>query len=452
MEGSLLEEEDGPSVVFVAKAPPGSAASKNKYKRPLVFLGSIASIVVIVIAVVYLTYQIDGAETLPSDPLERAMKLMEKTPLMDTHNDLPWQYRMRVSNNITALPIQDDLVNLLPILHTDIPRIKKGRLGAQIWSVYVSCGMPDPVQATMEQIDDVYRMTVAYPNYFKFVTNSGDIVPTFKDGKFPSLIGMEGGHSINSSMGALRAFYYLGARYMTLTHTCSTPWAQSANDDSGDVIGLTPYGRQIVQEMNRIGMMVDLSHVAVQTMYDALNTTTAPVIFSHSNARALCDHIRNVPDDVLRLLPANGGVVQVVFYPAFVCNRYREKEIEWSLFPGCNDSCVAEHMAEYQNSSLACNVSDVADHIDHIRNVSGIDHVGIGSDYDGVSVVPVGLEDVSKYPNLIAELITRGYSDDDINKVLSGNIIRVMQQVEAEAQRLQQSDPVGLAPAIGPNS
>jgi len=346
-----------------------------------------------------------------------------------------------VNNNISALNIRENLN--YTTLQTDIPRIREGRLGAQIWSVYVPCDMPNPVQATMEQIDVVYRLTEAYPDVFQLAVSSGEILPIFKSGKVPSLIGMEGGHSINSSMNLLRAFYHLGARYLTLTHTCSTPWAQSANDLSGTVIGLTTYGRQIVREMNRIGMMVDLSHVAVQTMHDALDTSTAPIIFSHSNARALCNHIRNVPDDVLARLPENGGVVMVVFYPGFLCERYRLEGLRLANITGCDSSCVSQGLAAFQATAEACNVSDVADHIDYIKGHAGIDHIGIGSDYDGVDALPVGLEDVSKYPNLIAELVRRSYSDDDVKKILSRNMIRVLQRVEEEAHRLQQSDPVG---------
>jgi len=273
------------------------------------------------------------------------------------------------------------------------------------------------------------------------------MIPTFKNNRFASLIGMEGGHSINSSMGALRAFSYLGARYMTLTHSCSTPWAQSANDNSGNVIGLTTYGRAIVLEMNRIGMMVDISHVAIQTMFDTLNTTLAPVIFSHSNARALCDHIRNVPDAVLDLLPQNGGVVMVVFYPLFVCQRFLNESNRLASTPGCDSACVSAGLAAYQMTAEACNTSDVVAHIDYIVQRIGIDYVGIGSDYDGVSILPVGLEDVSKYPNLISELIMMGYKDEDINKILSENIIRVLRDVENVSLNLQAVTPVG---PVGP--
>jgi len=275
--------------------------------------------------------------------------------------------------------------------------------------VYVPCG-PDATKRTLEQISLVYQMLERYPNDLEFVTTSSGITKAFNQHKIASLIGMEGGHSINSSIAILRVFYYLGARYMTLTHNCNTPWAEAANnsDDSyPDVRGLTELGVQIVQEMNKLGMMVDLSHVAPETMTDALDNTSAPVIFSHSGARALCDHVRNVPDEILVRMQQNGGVVMVPFVPMFL-------------------TC-----------SLIANISDVADHIDYIKKVAGIDHVGYGSDFDGTPALPIGLEDVSTYPSLTAELIRREYSDGDIRKVIGGNIIRVLATVEQVSQQLK---------------
>eukprot|EP01112_Ceratiomyxa_fruticulosa_P014617 TRINITY_DN4203_c0_g1_i1.p1 TRINITY_DN4203_c0_g1~~TRINITY_DN4203_c0_g1_i1.p1 ORF type:complete len:278 (-),score=45.46 TRINITY_DN4203_c0_g1_i1:66-899(-) len=272
------------------------------------------------------------------------------------------------------------------------------------------------VQATLEQIDVVYQMAKIYPNVFQLADTVAEISSAFSQGKIASLIGMEGGHSINSSLGTLRMFRQLGATYMTLTHTCSTPWAQSANDNSGNVIGLTDFGRQVVLEMNRIGMMVDISHVAPQTMMDTLDTTLAPVIFSHSNALSLCNVSRNVPDDVLLRLPKNGGVIMVVFYPNFVCEE---------PFIG------------------NCSIFDMIAHIDYIKNLIGIDYIGFGSDFDGIPRVLQGLEDVSKYPVLMAELIKKGYSDSDILKISGQNILRVKKQVEVVSQQLN-----GLYPPI----
>eukprot|EP00026_Physarum_polycephalum_P007696 Phypoly_transcript_07761.p1 GENE.Phypoly_transcript_07761~~Phypoly_transcript_07761.p1 ORF type:complete len:437 (+),score=71.11 Phypoly_transcript_07761:219-1529(+) len=433
LDSTLLVDDDSVS------RPSSSIRRYGKF----IIIG--VAVIVGLMVVLLITYFATGSEhpDLPSAPFERAIALMERTPLMDSHNDPPWTYREFVNNNLTAMPIQDNLTLSWPNLQTDIPRIKQGRLGAQIWSVYVSCSVPDPVQTTMEQIDVVYQMTKLYPNEFSLVVNSADVLPTFNSKKLPSLMGMEGGHSINSSMGALRAFYYLGARYMTLTHTCSTPWAQSANENSGDVIGLTPYGRQIVLEMNRLGMMVDLSHVAVQTMFDALNTTLAPVIFSHSNAYTLCNNIRNVPDDVLALLPQNGGVVMVVFYPLFVCQRAIDESNRLNITCNGVEACVTDGLLAYQKSENACNISDVVAQIDYIVSKAGIDHVGIGSDFDGITVLVKGLQDVSTYPFLFSALIEKGYKDEDINKILSGNILRVMQKVEEVAQELQKTMPIG---------
>jgi membrane dipeptidase len=281
----------------------------------------------------------------------------------------------------------------------------------------------EAVRATMEQIDIVYQIVDRYPDTFEIARTASDVERIFRSGKIASLIGMEGGHCIDNSLGALRMFYKLGARYMTLTHSANTPWADSATDKP-EHHGLTPFGEEVVREMNRLGMLVDLSHTSPETMHAALRVTQAPVIFSHSSARALNDHPRNVPDDVLAKMPANGGVVMVTFVPAFISPQVREYD---ELPP-----------AEKQRQPAPrATMAQVADHIDHIRKVAGINHIGIGSDFDGITTVPQNLEDVSKYPVLVAELLRRGYTKDDLKKILGQNVLRVMRQAEQVAARLQ---------------
>ncbi len=321
-----------------------------------------------------------------------------------------------------------NLESVIPEFDTDFVRSRQGLMGGQFWSVYVPCAMEDrdAVRATMEQIDVVYKMIARYPNSLQLALSAADVTKAFNAGKLASMIGIEGGHSIDSSLGALRMFYSLGARYMTLTHACNTPWAQSCGDNSTITFrGLTNFGQSVVREMNRIGMIVDLAHVSNVTMHAALNTTLAPVMFSHSGAQAICNVPRNVPDDVLRRLPANGGVVMVNFYNAFV---------------SCNEN--------------AATISQVADHIDHIRAVAGIAHIGYGSDFDGVThYLPQNLTNVSEFPNLTAELIRRGYSDSDVIAILGGNILRVFQRVGDIAQQLQAgtfNGAAGVVPADPP--
>ena len=353
--------------------------------------------------------------------VDQASAILHETPLIDGHNDLPWQYREKASLDLSKLDIRQPQ----PALHTDIPRLKRGGLGGQFWSVYVPATMQgkEAVRATMEQIDIVYQIVDRYPDTFEIARTAADVERVFKSGKIASLIGMEGGHSIDNSLGALRMFYKLGARYMTLTHSSNTPWADSATDKP-EHHGLTPFGEEVVREMNRIGMLVDLSHTSPETMHAALRVTQAPVIFSHSSARALNDHPRNVPDDVLAKMPANGGVVMVTFVPAFVSAEVREYD------------ALPEAQKQRQPAPRAT-MAQVADHIDHIRKVAGINHIGIGSDFDGITTVPQNLEDVSKYPVLVAELLRRGYTKDDLKKILGQNVLRVMRQAEQVASRLQ---------------
>jgi membrane dipeptidase len=373
----------------------------------------------------------------------RARALLRQVPLIDGHNDLPWAIRDASGYDFSKTDIRQPQ----PRLHTDIDRLRRGGLGAQFWSVFVPAELTGDkaVSATLEQIDAVYMMLRRYPETFELALTAADVERVFEAGKIASLIGMEGGHSINSSLGALRMFHRLGVRYMTLTHGTNVPWADSGTDQAR-AGGLTPFGEAVVREMNWRGMLVDLSHVSPDTMKDALRVTAAPVIFSHSSTRALCDVPRNVPDDVLRLLPANGGVVMVTFVPDFVspaAARYGEKtrehrrSLETRL--GADEAAIRVEMEKYRAAHPAprVTVAQVADHIDHVRRIAGIDHVGIGSDFDGITSTPVGLEDVSKYPALVVELLRRGYSDDDVKKVLGLNLLRVMRAAEATAARLQ---------------
>ena len=383
-------------------------------------------------------------EPLPEDPVERARALHAKVPLIDGHNDLPWQIRRKANRDVWSI----DIAESQPDLHTDIPRLREGMLGAQFWSVYVPASMQgkEAVRATMEEIDIVYQMAARYPDTFQLAATADEVEAAFAAGRIASMLGIEGGHSIDSSLGALRMFHKLGVGYMTLTHSRNVPWADSATD-SVAVDGLTEFGKEVVREMNRLGMLVDLSHVSPATMRDALDVSEAPVIFSHSSSLAMCNHVRNVPDDVLERLVDNNGVVMVTFVPAYISEETRlhgvkrnEERERLAAMPGSTDESEVEGMATWNeaNPTPPATLAQVADHIDHIRQVAGIDYIGIGGDYDGISTVPVGLEDVSTYPMLTAELIRRGYSDEDVLKILGRNVLRVMREAEAVAARLQQ--------------
>eukprot|EP01104_Vermistella_antarctica_P014159 TRINITY_DN4410_c0_g1_i1.p1 TRINITY_DN4410_c0_g1~~TRINITY_DN4410_c0_g1_i1.p1 ORF type:complete len:491 (+),score=100.13 TRINITY_DN4410_c0_g1_i1:158-1630(+) len=378
-------------------------------------------------------FEAPNFDDLPKDLKKRTDEIMTRFPLVDGHNDLPWEYRLRVGDDVTQLNISDSQ----PDLMTDIPRIRQGHLQGQFWSVYVPCGAVDVshLQATIEQIDVVRQMVRYFPDDLALATTSCDVQRAIHNGKVASLIGMEGGHSINGSLAALRMFYEMGARYMTLTHTCTLDWADSAGDGGGNG-GLTKFGREVVREMNRIGMIVDISHVSDDTMRDALDETTAPVMFSHSSARALCNHTRNVPDDVLVLLKKNDGVCMVNFYPEFVCQRLLDYRVELKNdHPTESAWWIDDKVDEWQRKDdNACNMKDVADHIDYIKKVASVENIGIGSDFDGIQTVPRNLEDVSMYPNLIEELYKRDYSDDDVQKIMGGNILRVLRRVEDVAQ------------------
>jgi membrane dipeptidase len=379
--------------------------------------------------------------------LERARALHKQSPLIDGHNDYPMALRETPHRDLDKLDIKD----AQPSLMTDIPRLRAGGIGGQFWSVYVSADLKGPaaVTATLEQIDVVHRMMRKYPDTFELALTAGDIERIFKSGKIASLIGMEGGHSIDNSLGTLRMFHRLGARYMTITHSANLAWADSATDRPV-LGGLSAFGEEVVREMNWLGMLVDLSHVSPDTMDDAMRVSEAPVIFSHSSARGVNDVARNVPDTILRQLPKDGGVVMVTFVPRFLSRKVDEWETaqtaEIERLKRANptdEAAVKNGQAAWVKANPAprATIADAADHIDHVRKVAGIDHIGIGGDFDGITSVPQGLEDVSTYPALTAELLRRGYSDADIKKINGLNLLRVMREVERVAKKLQGERP-----------
>ena len=358
-----------------------------------------------------------------NDLLARARALHKQVPLIDGHNDYPWALRgLDPGRDLNTAEISKPV----PKLMTDIPRLRQGGVGGQFWSVYVPSTMQgkEAVRATLEQIDIVHRMTKRWPETFEMAYTAADIERSYKAGRIGSLIGMEGGHSIDSSLATLRMMYALGARYMTLTHSANVPWAD-ASPGPAVLGGLSKFGEEVVREMNRLGMLVDLSHVSPDTMEDALRVTEAPVIFSHSSARGIANHHRNVPDNILQLVAKNGGVVMVTFVPGFISQAV----IDYDARPA----------AERTGAAPQATLAQVADHIDHIRKVAGIDHIGLGGDFDGISSVVAGLEDVSTYPALTTELLKRGYKDDDIKKILGLNVLRVMRQAEKVAAGLQKT-------------
>jgi membrane dipeptidase len=393
----------------------------------------------------------------PPEPalVERARKLLDKVPLIDGHNDLPWEYRKRVQNHLEKIDLRAGTTRLDPPLHTDIPRLRRGGVGGQFWSVYVPVEIPgaDAIQAVMEQIDDVHRLSERYPDTFEMAYTAADIERIHHAGRIASLVGMEGGHSIHNSLAVLRQLYAAGARYMTITHSKNTDWADSATDEPRHG-GLTRFGEEVVREMNRLGMLVDLSHVSTETMKKALAVAQAPVIFSHSSARALDAHPRNVPDDVLKLLAANGGVVMVSFVPTFTSEAVRSWNADQdaaetrlkTLNPG-DPEAVKKGLDAWrlQHPAPRATLEQVADHIEHVRQVAGIDHVGLGSDFDGITSVPLGLEGVDTYPALLAELLRRGWTDEEIGKLAGRNVLRVLRQTEQVAQRLQKERPASDA-------
>jgi membrane dipeptidase len=375
--------------------------------------------------------------------LDRARALHRQAPLIDGHNDYPWALRENAARDLDRL----DIATPQPSVMTDIARLRAGGVGGQFWSVYVPAELQgqSAVTATLEQIDIVHRMMRKYPETFELALTADDVERIFKKGRIASLIGMEGGHSIDGSLAALRMFHRLGARYMTLTHSRNVPWADSATD-SPALGGLSSFGEEVVREMNWLGMLVDLSHVSPDTMADAIAVSRAPVIFSHSSARAVNDVPRNVPDNVLQMLAKNGGIVMVTFVPGFLSpgvaawNRLQTAEENRLKQQFASDAAAIKIGLDAwtkANPAPRATIADAADHIDHIRKVAGIDHIGLGGDFDGITSVVQGLEDVSTYPALTAELLRRGYKDDEIRKVLGQNILRVMRAVEKVAAHLQ---------------
>jgi len=386
-------------------------------------------------------------------PERRVERVLARTPVIDGHNDLPWEIRDNYDFWRKPLDLEADTSRIEPRLQTDLPRMKKGGMGGQFWSVWIPADFKgdEAVRVTLEQIDIVHRMVERYPGTLEMASTAADIRRIEKAGKIASLIGIEGGHQIGNSPAALRQFHALGARYMTLTHSKNNDWADSGTDDPAHD-GLTPFGKAIVREMNRLGMLVDLSHVSPKTMRDSIAASRAPIIFSHSNARALMDHGRNVPDDVLKLLPANGGVVMVNFFPGFLSEAYRRRAADRdaedarlkNLYSGQPER-RATALAAWDSAHPAVEVplATVADHIDHVRKVAGIDHVGIGSDFDGISgTSPRGLEGVETYPALLAELARRGWSDYDLAKLAGGNILRAMERAEQVAAAMKDEPPL----------
>ncbi|MEU6382264.1 dipeptidase [Streptomyces bauhiniae] len=382
--------------------------------------------------------------------LDEARALLREFPVVDGHNDLPWALREQVAYDLGARDIAGDQG---AHLHTDLPRLREGGVGAQYWSVYVRSDLPDAVPATLEQIDCVTRLIERYSAELAPALTAADMEAARAAGRIASLMGAEGGHSIANSLGTLRGLYALGVRYMTLTHNDNVDWADSATDEPR-AGGLTAFGREVVREMNRLGMLVDLSHVAATTMRDALDTTSAPVIFSHSSSRAVCDHPRNIPDDVLERLPANGGMAMVTFVPKFVL----QAAVDWTAAADDNMRAHGLHHLDTSEAGMkvhrefeerhprpVATVSTVADHLDHMREVAGIDHLGIGGDYDGTAFTPDGLNDVSGYPNLIAELLDRGWSTPDLAKLTWQNAVRVLGAAEDVARAERATRPASHA-------
>jgi membrane dipeptidase len=385
---------------------------------------------------------------------------LKQTPLIDGHNDLPWEIRERNKGLLSTIDLKSDTSRLTPPpdgapLMTDIPRLRAGHVGGQFWSVWVPVNIkgPEAVQTTVEQIDLVKRMAARYPADFAMAETAADVRRIHRAGKIACLIGIEGGHQINNSLAVLRQMYDLGARYMTLTHVLDIDWADAATDAPVHH-GLTPFGVEVVREMNRLGMLVDLSHVSPETMRAALAVTRAPVIFSHSAARAIVDHPRDVPDDILALVAKNGGVVMVNFNPGYVSAARNQWDADRAaelaryssppyggLYIGQPDRAKAAlEKWESEHPKPVTTIAQVADHIEHIRKVAGVDHVGLGSDFDGIPEGPRGLDAVDKYPALLVELMRRGWSDADVAKVAGENVLRVMTEAGQVSAKLGASE------------
>jgi len=388
---------------------------------------------------VLVTMAVPPSDLAAQDYRAQAMRLLKTVPLIDGHNDIPDAIRER--GGLDSV----DFAASQPRLMTDIPRLLAGGVGGQFWAAYVPVttihGGEHPAVYALEQIDLVHRLCRKYPQTFAEATTAAAVERNFKAGKISCLIGIEGGHAIENSLGALRMFSRLGVRYMTLTHWETIDWADAATD-SAKHNGLTPFGEDVVREMNRVGMLVDLAHVSDATMVDAIRVSRAPVLFSHSSARALCDHVRNVPDSILRMVKANGGVVMVNFYPTFVSEAVRAYGDSVTArsralrAAGVDSAAIADSVKGWDARAPRATLSQVADHIAHVRDVAGVDHVGVGSDFDGITTVPAGLEDVSKFPDLLAELLRRGWSEQDVRKVAGLNVLRVLRDAERVSREM----------------
>ncbi len=374
---------------------------------------------------------------------DRIAALLARAPVLDGHNDLPIQLRERVRYDLDALDIGRD--QSAAGLHTDLPRLRTGGVGGQFWSVYVPCELAEPeaVVATLEQIDAVHQLIRRYPDQLALARSADEVLAAHRSGRIASLLGMEGGHCIASSLGTLRMMYALGVRYLTLTHARNTPWADSATDEPG-VGGLSDFGRAVVRECNDLGMLVDLSHVAESTMDAALDTSRAPAFFSHSSARALCGHPRNVPDRILRRVRETGGVVMVTFVPGFLTEECRA----WMGALLAEDATARDAWLA-ANPRPPCGIADVADHVEHVREVAGVDHVGLGGDFDGVSATPDGLDGVDGYPALLAELAGRGWSDPELANLTWHNALRVLRDTEAAASAVVRVGATDAQPPAG---
>lgn len=406
-------------------------------------LAMLSSMVAFLITLPPISAQEPELDRKPVVLTEAAQRLHASTLLVDGHNDLPWAFRELGTPSFTKLDIAKNQSNL----HTDIPRLRKGGVKAQFWSVYVPASTRlrgESLQATLEQIEFVHQMVKHYPDVFELCLTTSDIDKAVAKGKIASMIGMEGGHSIENSINVLRRLYKLGARYMTLTHSATLDWADSATDDAKHG-GLTKFGEEIVLEMNRLGMLVDLSHVSDDTMRDVLRISKAPVIYSHSSARAIGNHPRNVPDDVLPQVRKNGGVIMVNFYSGFVAPEAVERrgqrdkqKLAWEK-SGKSEQDVDSLVAAWdkKNPLPRGSIHDVVDHIEHLISNCGVDHVGIGSDYDGIGTVPVQLEDVSTFPLITQELLNRGHSAEDIHKINGENVMRVFREAEQVAESMK---------------
>lgn len=390
-----------------------------------------------------------SAQTIDPRVQQRIDRILKRTPLIDGHNDLPWALREDHGSKVEGLASGTD--SWKPPLMTDMARLKAGRVGGQFWSVYINGTTlgDEAIRTTLEQVDTAHRIIDAYPETLRFARSADEMEAAHRAGRIGSMMGIEGGRQIGGSMAALRRFYDLGARYMTLTHNQTTEWADAGTDEPKHD-GLSPFGVEVVKEMNRLGMLVDLSHVAPATMRDAIAASKAPVIFSHSSAAGVNPHPRNVPDDVLRMLPANGGVVMVTWVPSFLSaamwkwdGEFAAQEARLKTYNRADAAAVTRGMEAWvaANPRPLVGVKDVADHIDYVARVAGHDHVGIGGDLDGIPRTPVGLEGVQSYPLLFAELIRRGWSDANLAKLAGGNVLRALRGAEATARSMKDLPP-----------